>query len=101
MMQCIQSIVPTTVRVRDEDKAVLDALQARYLLATGDRISLDELIHRLVELAEAHEDEIILDDVAPKLTREERVSFHAGIDWGVETTEDDIDKILYGGDDAA
>lgn len=91
----------TTVRVRDEDKAVLDALQARYLLATGKRISLDELLHRIVELAEAHEDEIILDDVAPKLTEEEIAAFHGGIgDSGVVTSEEDIDGILYGGEDA-
>lgn len=91
--------MPTTVRVRDEDKAALDALQARYTLATGDRISLEELVGRIVALAEEHEDELVLDDEAPALSPEEIEAFHAGIsDWGVETSEEMIDEILYGDD---
>lgn len=94
--------MPTTVRVQDEDKAVLDALQARYLLATGQRISLDDLIHRLVELAEAHEDELILEDEAPHLTPREIKAFRAGAsDWGVATSEEDIDRVLYGDEERA
>ncbi|HUR68007.1 MAG TPA: hypothetical protein VM370_02090 [Candidatus Thermoplasmatota archaeon] len=92
----------TTVRIQDEDKAILDALQARYLLATGQRISLDDLLHRVVELAQEHEDEIVLDDEAPTLTQKEIKAFLAGAsDWGVTTSEDEIDDILYGGKDAA
>lgn len=92
----------TTVRVQDEDKAILDALQARYLLSTGERIALDELVHRIVELAEAHEDEIILDDKPPRLSAKEVAAFIGGAsDWRVKTSEDDIDRILYGGGDAA
>lgn len=92
----------TTVRIQDEDKAVLDALQARYLLATGDRISLDDLLHRLVELAEEHADAIILEDEAPRLTPEEIKIFRKGSsDWGVVTHEDEIDQTLYGDNEAA
>jgi hypothetical protein len=92
----------TTVRVQDEDKGVLDTLQARYLLATGQRISLDELLHRVIELAEEHEDEIILEDVPPRLTRREVEAFIDRVgDSGVTTHERDIDRILYGGRDAA
>lgn len=94
--------MPTTVRIQDEDKAILDALQARYLLATGKRISLDELLHRLVELAQEHADAIILEDDAPVLSAREVRAFLAGsTDWGIETSEEDIDKFLYGGEDAA
>lgn len=86
----------TTVRLRDEDKALLNTLQARYTLATGKRIALEELLSRILELAEQHEDELILKDDPPKLTPEEIAAFHSGIsDWGVETREEDIDRIIY------
>lgn len=88
----------TTVRVQDDDKAFLDELQARYLLATGKRISLDELIHKMVELVEARVDELILEDRPPKLTEQEVEAFVSGAtDWGVRTSEEDIDRVLYGG----
>lgn len=90
----------TTVRLRDEDKATLNALQARYTLATGDRISLEELLSRVLELAEAYEDELILRDDPPQLGTEEIAAFHSGTsDWGVETREEDIDRIIYEDDD--
>lgn len=86
----------TTVRVRDEDKAILNTLQARYTLATGQRIALEELLSRILELAEQHEDELILRDEAPKLTPHEIAAFHAGTSsWGGETREEDIDRIVY------
>lgn len=90
----------TTVRVRDEDKTALDALQAKMTLATGKRVPLDEVVSRLVELAEAHEDELLLVDEAPPLTPTEIRAFLAGTsDWGSATNEDDIDRVLYGGAD--
>ncbi|MHB8584861.1 MAG: hypothetical protein ACYDDF_03365 [Thermoplasmatota archaeon] len=88
-------------RAQDEDKRFLDELQAKILLRTGRRISLDELLHRLVELAEEHEDEIILEDQSPRLTEAEIRAFLKPVDFGVETSEEDIDRILYGGNDAA
>lgn len=92
----------TTVRIQDGDKAVLDALQARYVLATGRRISLDDLLHRIVQLAEEHADSIVLEDEAPRLTAEEVKAFRRGAsDWGVVTREDDIDRVLYGGKEPA
>lgn len=94
--------MPTTVRIRDDDKAALDALQARYTLAMRERISLEDLLSRIVELAEEHEDELILDDTPHKLTPAEMKAFHRGIGHsGTSTSEEDIDEILYGGEDAA
>lgn len=94
--------MPTTVRLRDEDKAALDALQARYTLATGERISLSDLLGLIVGLAEEHEDEIILEDRAPELSDEEIAAYlDASTDWGVETSEEMIDEVLYGGEDPA
>lgn len=95
-------MMATTVRVQDEDKAILDELQARHLLATGERISLDELVHKIVELAQTHEDEIILEDAPARLAPGELKAFLGGVhDSSLATSEEDIDQILYGGEDAA
>ncbi|MHB8584873.1 MAG: hypothetical protein ACYDDF_03435 [Thermoplasmatota archaeon] len=91
----------TTVRLQDEDKRFLDELQAKILLRTGQRISLDDLLHRLVAVAEEHEDEVIVENESPRLTEAEIRAALKPIDFGVETSEEDIDRILYGGDDAA
>lgn len=91
----------TTVRLHEEDKKIIDRLQARYRLETGDRISIEKLISLILETAQRHEDEIILEDRPRQATSEEIKRFHsAAADWGVETTEDEIDDVLYGGDDA-
>lgn len=94
--------MPTTVRVKDEDKQVIDRLQARYLLATGKRISIERLISLILETAQQHEDEIIQEDEPPRLTEEETEAFLAApSDWGVVTRDEDIDDVLYGGDEPA
>lgn len=52
---------------------------------------------RILELAEEHEDELILKDEPPRLTPEQVKAFFSGTsDWGeASTTEEDIDRILY------
>ncbi|MHB8634204.1 MAG: hypothetical protein ACYDBQ_09600 [Thermoplasmatota archaeon] len=85
----------TTVRVRDEDKRDLDALQARLVLAEGRRLPLDELMHRVVRVAGAHEGE--LTESAPAPSREKVKAFMAGTgNSGHPANEEDIDAHLYG-----
>lgn len=87
----------TTVRIREEDKQVLDRLQARITLETGQRPSLEEVLHRVVELAEGHEGELILEDEPPELTEEEKEQILSiSYSLGRVTREEDIDEILYG-----
>lgn len=88
----------TTVRIRDEDKRRLDRLQAKITLETGEKPSLEDLLHRLVELGEAREGELIFQDQPPQLTGEEKEqALSATHDLGIVTREEDIDEILYGG----
>lgn len=88
----------TTVRIREEDKQVLDRLQARITLETGERPSLEEVLHRVVELAEEQEDELLSDDEPPRLTEEEKQHvLDTTFDLGYATREEDIDETLYGG----
>lgn len=88
--------MPTTVRVRDEDKRALDRLQATITLREGSRVSLDEVLHRLVLLGEARADELLRDE-APKLTKDQKAFLLAlPADFGVRTSEETIDEELYG-----
>lgn len=90
------------MRIRDEDKAALDALQAKFLLSTGRRLSLEELLGRIIELAEAREEDLLTEGHAPTLSAEALDAYqNAGRDWGVVTREEDIDEVLYGGEDPA
>lgn len=90
----------TTVRLHEDDKRIIDRLQARYRLVTGQRISIENLISLILETAERHEDEVILEDKPRPLAAEQIKGFHsAAMDWGVETTEDEIDESLYGDED--
>lgn len=88
----------TTVRIREEDKQRLDRLQAKITLETGEKPSLEEVLHRLVELAEVHEDELTLDEDGPQLSEERKQEILSmGQPTGNRTREEDIDDVLYGG----
>jgi len=85
------------VRIREEDKEVLDRLQATITLETGEKPSLEEVLHRVLEVAEAHEEELVLEDEPPNLTEEERERIlSTGFSTGRGTREEDIDDVLYG-----
>lgn len=86
----------TTVRVRREDKAALDRLQAKITLREGERVPLEEVLHRLVELGKRREDEIV-GDRGPQLTEEEKQRIlDLPTDFGIRTSEATIDEELYG-----
>jgi hypothetical protein len=59
----------TTVRIREDDRNTLQALQAKLTLAQGSRLPLEEVLHRALKVAEAHEAELM--DAAPALTEED------------------------------
>jgi hypothetical protein len=89
--------VSTTVRIREDAKEALDRLQARMTLEMGERPSLQEVLDRVLEVAEAHEEELVLADEPPNLTEEERERIlSTGFSTGRGTREEDIDDVLYG-----
>lgn len=87
----------TTVRIRDEDKRRLDALQARLTLDGGERLPLEEVLARALRVAAAHRGELLEADRAPKLDAAavERL-LSLSFDFGFETDESTIDHELYG-----
>jgi hypothetical protein len=89
-----------TVRVRDEDKAFFASLKAKLESATGQHITLQEVFHRVMALAEEHENDLLPKDSPPKLTPEQIEAFHHGIgSSGGPFREEDVDRILYRDDD--
>lgn len=89
----------TAVKMDEETKSELEALQAEIKLETGTKVTQQELLARLVESAVESRSEFIdsfRDEPVP-LSEEEIEQFNRGmISSGVATDEDDIDEILYG-----
>ncbi len=87
----------TTVRIRDEDKVKLDRIQAKITLEQGEKPSLEDVLHRLVELGERREGELVRPAGSLDLSEEEkREVLESTFDFGFLTREEDIDKDLYG-----
>lgn len=89
----------TAVRMDEETKSKLEALQAEIKLKTGKNVTQQEVLERLVQSAVESRSEFVdsFRDSATTLTEEEIGQFNEGmISSGVETDEEDIDEVLYG-----
>lgn len=89
----------TAVKMSEETKSRLEELQAEIKLATGRKVTQQELLTRLVEDAYASKEEFVdsFRETSLPLSTADRAAFNSGqISSGMETDEDDIDDILYG-----
>lgn len=89
----------TAVRMDEETKSKLEALQAEIKLKTGKNVTQQEVLEHLVQSAVESRAEFVdsFRDSATTLTEEEIAQFNEGmISSGVETDEEDIDEVLYG-----
>lgn len=89
----------TAVKVDADAKSRLEELQAEIRLETGEKITQQELLSRLIDDAYESREEIIesFRDTSVPLSEAEKTAMGEGrIQSGVETDEDDIDDILYG-----
>jgi hypothetical protein len=92
-------VMPTAVKMDEETKSKLEALQAEIKLKTGEKVTQQKILARLVESAVESRSEFIdsFRDTPVALTDEDVARFNEGmVSSGVETDEDDIDEILYG-----
>lgn len=94
----------TSVKMAADTKSRLEELQAAIKLETGTKVTQQELLDRIVDHAFDSRDDLIDsfrdDDDWEGLSKEEIERFLSGTtDWGVETTEEEIDEILYGSTD--
>lgn len=89
----------TSVKMDEETKSDLEELQAEIRLATGRRVTQQELPERIVSQA-AHSKVDLIESFRSTefdLSESERDAFHEGmISSGRPTTESDVDGELYG-----
>jgi hypothetical protein len=88
----------TAVKVDEEAKSRLEELQAEIRLRTGEKVTQQELLTRLIDDAYESREEVIDSFRASTvpLSADEKAAMQAGrISSGVETDEADIDDILY------
>ncbi len=89
----------TAVKVDEDAKSRLEELQAEIRLQTGERVTQQELLSRLIDDAyDSRGDLIDSFRTSPlPLSEAEKERMRRGrISSGVETDEDDIDDVLYG-----
>lgn len=89
----------TAVKVDEDAKSRLEELQAEIRLRTGERVTQQELLSRLIGDAYDSRDEVIdsFRSSSLPLSEAEKDRMRQGrINSGVETDEDDIDDVLYG-----
>jgi len=89
----------TSVKMSKEGKDALDILQAKILLASGKKLSQQELLDLLVKQANLQEKELIktLSEIKlPLNTEEQQKVMSLPTNWGIKTKEEEIDQTLYG-----
>lgn len=89
----------TAVKMDEETKSHLEELQAEIRLRTGEKVTQQEILERLV--ADAYESKSAFVDSfrssTVPLSEEEKAAMQRGrTSSGRETDEDDVDDVLYG-----
>jgi hypothetical protein len=89
----------TAVKVNEDAKSRLEELQAEIRLRTGQNITQQELLSRVIDTAYESRDAVIdsFRETTVPLTDAEKTAMRDGrVSSGIETDEEDIDDILYG-----
>ena len=89
----------TSVKVSQADKEKLERLQAIVTLRTGGKVTQQQLLRMLIQEAVVNDDEFLKKIIKPSLPISEekyRKILSLVDDWGVETSWEEVDKILYG-----
>ena len=88
----------SSIKVSEDAKKTLEALQAKITLATGSKIPQQRLLDTIIRYSADHVDQILERAIeAPPLPKSQlEAILNAPMDWGVETREEEIDQILYG-----
>lgn len=89
----------TAVKMDEEAKSHLEELQAEIRLRTGQKVTQQEILERLVEDAYESKSDFVdsfRTSTVPLSEEEKKIARGGMFSSGVETDEDDIDDILYG-----
>ncbi|MHA1722388.1 MAG: hypothetical protein ACTSXW_04830 [Candidatus Baldrarchaeia archaeon] len=88
----------TSVKINLESKKKLEELQAMLTLKLGRKIPQHEILDALIKLGSSNVDELVKHFSGVELPLpQEKVAKILSLpcDWGVKTSEEDINKILY------
>ena len=89
----------TTVRISERANRKLDTLQARIQLRSRKRVTKQTILEDLIERALQEEPLLLIRPPKYPLSKKTlRALSDLPLDWGIETREEDIDRILYGSD---
>jgi hypothetical protein len=93
----IYNLMSENIKIHEKDKDIFDMLQAELTLKTGKKITQQELFSWLIEFARAKKD-IFFSKLSklPLSEKEKKKIRSIPEDMGVETSEDEIDFIVYG-----
>jgi len=89
----------TAVKVDEDAKSRLEELQAEIRLRTGEQVTQQELLSRLIDEAYDSRKEVIdsfRSSTLPLSEAEKERMRQGRISSDVETDEEDIDDVLYG-----
>ena len=87
------------MRLREEDKEKLERLRAMATLSSGRKISQERLLGALLDDALSHGESFLAESFGgsrPLSEKEFERVLSLVSDWGVETSSDEIDEVLYG-----
>jgi len=93
----------TTVKITEETNRKLDRLQARVLLRTGKKLSKQEILEQLVRAGLTNETLLVRRPSQIRYPIPDKVwkrILGKVTDLGIVTSEEDIDRLLYGGGEA-
>ncbi|MCK4735162.1 MAG: hypothetical protein KAT65_22105 [Methanophagales archaeon] len=85
----------TSIKVMGEDKKEFNRLQSELTLRFGRKITQQELFTRIIELVEDSKEVFIKGCILPLSEEEIEKIRKLQSDWGVITSEEEIDEILY------
>lgn len=91
--------MPQAVKVDEGAKSRLEELQAEIRLRTGQSVTQQELLTRLIDDAYESRDEVIdsfRESTVPLSAAEKAAMRDGRFSSGVETDEADVDETLYG-----
>lgn len=89
----------TSVKMDDDTKSRLERLQAEIRLKTGERVTQQEILSRLIERAIDSKADLVdsFREERVPVSETDREAFHDEmVSSGTSTGEDDIDDVLYG-----
>ena len=85
----------TSIKVEEVDKKEFERLQSEITLKFGRVITQQELFSRIIKLVGDSEEVIINESLLPLSGAEIEKIRKLQSDWGVVTSEEEIDEILY------